>query len=430
MKNIVSLESLQNQNKVWDVVIVGGGMVGATTALAFAQQGFSVLLLERQQPNLDWSEEGDYRPRVSALTRASENIFRSLGVWETIQNHRNCAFTDMHIWEDISAAEVHFSAKDIDEPNLGYVVENDIVVNALWQAIADHDNIKVLLGESISAVNLADETADITFSNQIMLQAKLLVGADGALSKTRELVGIDHTEHEYQQCAIVGCVETELPHQATCWQRYQQTGPFAFLSMANNVSSIAWYLPVEKMAWALGLNAEDFKLAIEQASGLKLGKITKVYERAGFPLVRRHANQYVLPHFALVGDAAHTIHPQAGQGVNLGLLDAAALVETVVTARDAEAQDQKDWSRKSVLRRYERWRKGDNAIVQRSMEGFDWLFKQENESKNSLRSSFISLGNKFLTVKNWLVKQALNGRGDLPTLAKQKYKTTKRLNRG
>jgi 2-octaprenylphenol hydroxylase len=398
----------------WDVMVVGGGMVGATTALDFAQNGFKVLLLEKQQPELIWQADESYQTRVSALTRASENIFKNLGVWQGIVKRRMHSFTDMHVWEDISAAEVHFSATEINENNLGFVVENSVIVASLWEAILEHKLIQSVFAEKISKIALNKNNASVEFESGLNLTTKLVVAADGAFSTTRDLVGIAVEEHDYKQCAIVGCVKTELNNQNTCWQRYQAEGPFAYLAMENNVSSIAWYLPVEKMQWALELSDEDFKQQVEQAAGSKLGKVEKTYGRAGFPLVRRHAKEYVKPHFALVGDAAHTVHPQAGQGVNLGLLDAVALVEVVSQEKNNTS---KDWSRKSVLRRYERWRKGDNIIVQRAMEGFDWLFKQNNQTKNSLRSSFVSLGNNLKLIKNWLMFQVLNGRGTLPKKA-------------
>ena len=416
----MEIDKEADKEKTWDIVVVGGGMVGATTALGLAQQGFEVLLLEMSVLFNCLPNTGDFRPRVSALTRASENIFKSLGVWQIIEQNRHCAFTDMHVWEDVSNAEIHFSAKEIGEENLGFVIENDSILNALWQKIETESNIEVLFGQQVEAINLTAETAELSFKDGKEIQTKLLIGADGAFSKIRQLVGINQITHSYNQCAIVGCVETEKSSENTCWQRYRQEGPFAFLAMGNNVSSIAWYLPQDKMEWALSLSEQDYKSQIEQASGLKLGKVTKVYERAGFPLVRRHAEHYVQPHFALVGDAAHTIHPQAGQGVNLGLLDAAALIEVVSNAKtESNSTDKytKDWSRKSVLRRYERWRKGDNALMQRSMEGFDWLFKQDNELKNQLRTNFVSFANKLKPVKNWLTEQALNGRGQLPKLA-------------
>lgn len=402
------------ESKVWDVVVVGGGMVGATVALGLANKGFDVLMLEHQAPDLSWDATVPMQTRVSALTRASENILKNLDAWKGVQKRRYHAFTDMHVWESASAAEVHFSSKEIQEPNLGYVVENQVIQSALWDEIVVHDKIEVGIGYALTRLVLQADQACLELDNSIELKTKLVVGADGAFSKTREMAGIGVEEHDYEQCAVVGCVKTSLPNQDTCWQRYQSDGPFAYLAMQDHWSSIAWYLPTEKMQWALSLSDEIFADKITQASGEKLGQVVEVADRTAFPLVRRHAEQYVRSHFVLVGDAAHTVHPQAGQGVNLGLLDAAALIETVSQARE---NSDKDWSRLSVLRRYERWRRGDNVIVQRSMEGFDWLFKQDIPLKNEIRKRLLPFADQAKPIKNWLMSQALKGREVLPELA-------------
>lgn len=400
---------------IWDVIIIGGGMVGATAALGLAQQDFNVLLLEQYEPDLSWSAQQPYQVRVSALTRASENILKGLGAWQGIQARRYHAFTDMHVWESASEAEVHFSAADIHQPNLGHVIENAVIQAALWEQLLTHPLVTLRVGDEVRDLSLTSEGAELMLTNGESLQTKLVVGADGAASKTRQMAGIELTTHDYHQCAVVGCVETEQSHQNTCWQRYQAEGPFAFLAMPENQSSIAWYLPVEKMEWALSLSDEAFAEAITLASDGKLGQVVKVGERGAFPLIRRHANTYMQPHLVLIGDAAHTVHPQAGQGVNLGLLDAAALIDTLVNAR--QQAPEKDWSRRSVLRRYERWRRGDNVIVQRSMEGFDWAFQQDQSIKNKLRAKLLPLANQATPIKNWLMSQVLKGREVLPSLA-------------
>jgi len=405
----------KNTSTQTDVVIVGGGMVGATVALGLAQAGFDVTLLERRAPSLEWSDEAPYQTRVSALTRASENILKHLNAWAGIERRRCHAFTDMHVWESVSDAEVHFDARDVQEPNLGYVVENNVIQAALWEQIPDYPNLHLIVGQTPTDLMLENDQAWLILDNGVRLQARLVVGADGALSKMRDMAGIAVQEHDYQQCAVVGCVKTELPNQDTCWQRYQAEGPFAYLAMDDNMSSIAWYLPVEQMQWALSLSDDAFAAAIAEASGHKLGEVVEVGERSAFPLVRRHAEQYVKPHFVLVGDAAHTVHPQAGQGVNLGLLDAAALVEVLTEAKKANSEH---WDRFAVLRRYERWRRGDNVIVQRSMEGFDWLFKQDQGLKNQFRQWVLPLADQAKPLKRWLMSQALNGREVLPALAK------------
>lgn len=398
----------------WDAIVVGGGMVGAATALGMAQNGLQVLLLEKHVVDISWDAHSDYQMRVSALTRASEKILRNLGAWQGIESRRYHAFTAMHVWDEVTPGEVHFSASDMNEDNLGYTVENQIIQAAIWEQMQQQENICVLYGAQLEALELQTDQALLKLAGIGALHCELLVAADGAFSKVRDLAFIGLDTHDYEQSAVVGCVKTEFSHQDTCWQRYTQNGPFAYLAMDENVSSIAWYLPTEKVEWALGLDDESFAREISKASDYRLGQVVQVSQRSAFPLVRRHAEHYVKPHLALVGDAAHTIHPQAGQGVNLGLLDAAALIEMVVEAREAG----KSWGEFSVLRKYERWRRGDNAIVQRSMEAFDWLFKQDVGLKVVLRKTLLPMANRMTLIKNWLMDQALNGRDSLPKIAK------------
>jgi 2-octaprenylphenol hydroxylase len=414
LESAISINATEFTSKVWDVVIVGGGMVGATVALGLGQQGMSVLLLEKQAIDTSWQADSPYQVRVSALTRASEKILRNLGAWQGIESRRFHPFTAMHVWDEITPGEVHFSAADMGEPNLGYTVENDVIQNALWDQVEACDNITVLLNHRLESLRLENDQAWLTLEGVGELQTELLIGADGAMSQVREMAFIGLDTHDYEQCAVVGCVKTELSSEDTCWQRYTKDGPFAYLSMGGNVSSIAWYLPLEKMQWALALSDKDFAQEISKASDYRLGSVIEVAERGAFPLVRRHAEHYVKPNLALVGDAAHTIHPQAGQGVNLGLLDAAALIETVLEAKGQN----KPWGRHSVLRKYERWRRGDNALVQRSMEAFDWLFKQDASLKVFVRKGLLPVANRLTPIKNWLMGQALNGREALPKLAK------------
>jgi len=414
MQQVPLIKPQEAVTQNWDVIVVGGGMVGAALALGLGQQNFKVLLLERQQPDLSWQEGAHYQTRVSALTRASEKIIKNLGAWQGIERRRYHPFTAMHVWDEITPAEVHFSAADMGEANLGYTVENNIIQASLWEQLAELDSVHVLLDVKLQKLDLQTDQACLVLEEFGELNADLVVAADGAMSQVRQLANIGLETHDYEQCAVVGCVKTELPHQDTCWQRYRKDGPFAYLAMGDNVSSIAWYLPTDKMQWALSLSDQDFAEAIAEASDWKLGSVTEVAERTAFPLTRRHAEHYVKPNLALVGDAAHTIHPQAGQGVNLGLLDAAALIDTLVEAR----QKNKPIGQFSVLRKYERWRRGDNAIVQRSMEGFDWLFKQDASLKATVRKGLLPTANRLTPVKNWLMSQALNGREALPNLAK------------
>lgn len=420
---------MTNSVEQYDVVVVGGGMVGAATALGLAKLGLSILLVERQAPNLDWSAEAPLSIRVSALTRSSENILRNLNAWQGIIEKRYLPFDSMRIWESNSKNFMRFDAAEIGEPNLGYTVENDLVQLALWEQIEKTENIVPLFSENLVALNLPEENSSepavLQFESMVQpqqlrtVEAMLVVGADGANSKSRQLASIGLETKDYEQCAVVGCVKTQKSHENACWQRYTEQGPFAFLAMAGGYSSIAWYLPLDKMQWALSLEDKEFAQQIEIASGGQLGQVTEVAQRGAFALVRRHANHYVKPRFALVGDAAHTINPQAGQGVNIGLLDAAALVEQM----QLTLQKGRVLGNYPALRRYERARRGDNAMVQRSMEFFDWFYEQSSNAdmKAELRRRFIPLVSQSMMtqpLKHWLMEQVLNGRESIPALAK------------
>lgn len=410
-------------SKYYDVIVVGGGMVGAAAALGLADLNLEVLLLEKQPPVLEWQGNEPFSIRVSALTRSSENILRNLGAWQGIEKRRSQPFTAMQVWEQNSPQKMTFSAQQIGEENLGFTVENQWVQAALWEAIEKSTGITTHIGDELVEVLLPeqgqkDACVQIKTAAQHLFSSKLVVAADGATSKTRQLANMGISQKDYDQCAIVGCVKTQKSHQNTCWQRYTDQGPFAYLAMAQGYSSIAWYLPIDKMPWALGLSDEAFAQEIYKASGGILGELTEVLDRRGFPLIRRHANHYVKSGLALVGDSAHTINPQAGQGVNIGLLDVASLVDQLARAL-AKGQSIGDYA---VLRRYERSRRGDNATVQRSMEFFDWLYTQAPESKVGLRSvSKAFMANELLTspVKKILMKQVLYGREPLPKLAKR-----------
>ncbi len=421
MKTTVN-PTASNPNDFYDSVVVGGGMVGAATALGLAKLGLRVMLFEQKAPSLEWHDSMPFSVRVSALTRSSENILKNLGAWQGVENRRCQPFVAMNVWEQGSDTKLAFQAQEISEPNLGHTVENFIVQAALWEQIEKQPNIEVNLSEKIDALNLPalqDVRSDavLTLDSGRTLSAQLVVGADGAFSKMRQLANIGLEQLDYEQCAVVGCVKTEKSHQNACWQRYNPEGPFAYLGMAEGMSSIAWYLPLDKMQWALDLDDEDFAREIEKASGFELGKVTKVAERSAFPLVRRHAKEYVKPCFGLVGDAAHTINPQAGQGVNIGLLDAAALIDQV----SASLKRGRKIGTLPMLRKYERQRRGDNVIVQRSMEFFDRLFAAEMlESFRHLMTDFTGRSTLSAPFKHWLMEQVLKGRNELPSLAKPK----------
>ncbi len=404
----------------YDVVVVGGGMVGAALALALKTQArLSVALIEQHPDSEQWPQTNwaAYPTRVSAISRASENLLRNLGVWSWLHEHQQLyPFVGMQVCDADSTGEVHFDAMDINEPNLGHLVANQAIQMALWHGLRQHD-ISVLSGQTITTLAVDTEWAELCLSDHTRLNTKLVVGADGAFSKLRQLAGIGLDQHDYQQIALVGCVQTQADHQQICWQRYTPTGPFAFLPMAPKISSIAWYMPADQQAWAMSLSKAAFHQQLYQASAGHLGEIVDSWERASFQLSRRHAQAYVKPRVALVGDSAHTINPQAGQGVNLGFLDVATLVEVIMQAQRAlEDPWLFDPGCVSLLRQYERWRRGDNALMQRAMELFDWGLGQQAGLLNQVRPELMKLANIALPIKNKLMREALYGRQPYPRL--------------
>lgn len=406
----------------YDVIVVGGGMVGAAIALGLKSEcQLRVALLEQNLSSQDWPkiDLATHPTRVSAISRASENLLRNLGVWSCLEEQQQLfPFVGMQVCDAEQAGEVHFDAADIGEANLGHLVANQAIQMALWHGLRQQD-INILSGQSLVALNVDTELAYLDFADGSELTTKLVVGADGAMSKVRQLAGIGIDQHDYAQVAVVGCVQTSTDHQQVCWQRYTPTGPFAFLPMGPKVSSIAWYMPADQQAWAMSLSKEDYHQALYQASAGHLGEIVDSWDRAAFSLTRRHAQAYVKPRIALVGDAAHTINPQAGQGVNLGFLDAASLIDVLAVAKN-EPDDLElfDPGQFTLLRQYERWRRGDNALMQRAMEIFDWGLGQQAVGLNPVRSELMKLANLAKPVKNTLMKEALFGRKPYPDLTR------------
>ncbi|SIN84926.1 2-octaprenylphenol hydroxylase [Sulfurivirga caldicuralii] len=390
-------------SRIVDTVIVGGGMVGASVALRLAEAGMQVAVVEREPPPAI-EDVAPCEVRVSALTHASEQWLEQLGVWKALLAQGAHPFRAMHVWADDVDGEVVFDAASVGEDNLGHVLPNRLIQAALWARMTDHANVTACF-DSIEGFETEASGVHVVLEGGDVLHAQLLVGADGAFSRVRQLANIPLDAHEYGEAAIVGCVRTERPHQDACWQRYTAEGPVAFLAMQDNLSSLAWYLPQHKLDWVLSLDDEAFAEALTEASGGRLGRIDWVGERAGFPLVRRHAQRYHAERVVLVGDAAHTIHPQAGQGVNLGFLDAQVLCEEVLTAFEAKAPF---WV-PAVLSRYQRRRYMDNLAVQRAMDGFEWLFAHDLPWKRPLRQ-LVMLAGRLRPATQTLTRLALDAR--------------------
>lgn len=398
----------------FDAVIVGGGMVGGTLACALALDGLSVGVVE-SRPALAPAEEPDepFDLRVSALTRASEAVLRRLGVWAGVAGRRLAPFREMFVWDARSGGAVRFDSAELAEPALGHIVENRVLVQALEERMEGLSGITWLRPERPLALRVGAPSAVLQLESG-PLSCRLVVGADGARSRLRDLAHIGVRSRPYDHRALVATVRPELGHRDTAWQCFLPTGPLAFLPLPDGYCSIVWSAPDWRVAELLALSAEGFAQALGEAFEGRLGRIHWVGRRAAFPLVRQHADRYVQERVALVGDAAHTIHPLAGQGVNLGLLDAAALAEVVA---DAVRGGQDPGSLRS-LRRYERWRRGHNLLVQSAMDGFKALFGAQGAPVAALRGAGLRLTDRAGPVKRLIMSQAMGLAGDLPALAR------------
>lgn len=397
----------------YDIIIVGGGMVGASCALAAAQQGFHVALLERAQPQLEWPDDS-HDLRVSALTRASQCILQNLGVWPAMQAMRVTPYEDMRVWDRQGVGEIHFAAADLGEPDLGHIVENRVIVAGLWQAIANEDRIQVMFGREIDGLREQDEGSALLFADGAVIEAGLLVGADGACSRLRELAGIALQGRDYDQHGIVATVQAEHGNAATAWQRFMPEGPLALLPIQKDLFSIVWSTSPAHASELLEISSDEFDRQLTSASQHCCGELHLLGERAAFPLRLQRASSYVRPGLALVGDAAHVIHPLAGQGVNLGMLDMGALIDVLVEAR---ARGEKIGGY-GVLRRYERARKGHNLAVQMAMDGFKHLFSNQNPALHLVRNLGLGLADRIPPLRRQFERVALGQGIELPSLGR------------
>ncbi|MGF1642450.1 MAG: UbiH/UbiF/VisC/COQ6 family ubiquinone biosynthesis hydroxylase [Thiotrichales bacterium] len=394
----------------YDVVVVGGGMVGLAFALALAREGRRVGVIEAREPPA-FAANDPYDLRVIAVNRAAQNLLTRLGAWTQLHAWRVSPYQHMVVWDAAGGGKIQFSAADLGEPNLGHIVENRLLQLALLQAARAQPGFDWLCPAALQSFAADGKEVIVTLSDGRHLIAPVLVGADGAQSQVRAHAGIEQRLTDYGQRAIVCIARTEAPNQQTAWQRFLPYGVLAFLPLQNDLSSIVWSVEDERVDGLLALGDEDFAVALTEAFDTRLGRVTEVGPRAAFSLRARHAERYIANRVALIGDAAHTIHPLAGQGANLGFLDAATLAETLLgTRRDAGSR--------LVLRRYERARAGENVLMQRAMEGFKWLFGTQVQPLPWVRNTGLNLVDRAAPLKHALMRQAMGLQGELPALAR------------
>ncbi len=408
----------QQQAQCYDIIIVGGGMVGATLACALGDSTLKIAVIEAYQSNFDWPE-GSHDIRVSAITHASQHIFENLGVWENMQRDGVAAYDKMHVWDATGQGQIHFNSVDVGQADLGHIVENRVIQKAVQTRLADFANIDLLMPLQLQSAAFSSKGVELVTAEGAILQTGLLVGADGANSWVRSQAGISLKTWAYHQTAVVCNVRTSDSHQNACWQQFMPDGPLAFLPLADGQSSIVWSTTEDKAQALLNMDEQDFNQELQITFGSSLGRIELSSERGAFPLRLRHADQYVQEHLALIGDAAHTVHPLAGQGVNLGLLDAAVLAEEILRAQEK----QRKIGALSTLRRFERRRKGDNIAMLAAMDAFKRLFSNDILPFKWLRNAGLNLADNLGPAKNIMIKRAMGLSGSvsnesLPQLAR------------
>ncbi len=399
----------------FDVIIVGAGSVGATAALALAKKtSLRIALLDAKNITPRW-KENQTEGRVSAITLASQRIFQRLQVWDAINAKRVSPYKKMRVWDAHGAGQVEFDSAKLNTPALGYIIEDAVLRDALFEALATKNSIHVLAPVELLALRETNSGNELTTAQHGVLHAKVIIAADGANSWLRDAANIAVKARAYEHDAIVATVKTQQAHAQTARQRFLASGPLAFLPLCNaHESSIVWSATPKLARELLACDDENFKLRLAAAFGNALGDIEVVSSRQTFSLQMRHAEQYVKAGLALIGDAAHTLHPLAGQGVNLGLLDAVALADVIATAH----AKQRDYASFANLRRYERWRKGDNTAMLAFVALIKNLFASDYQPVKLLRNAGLNLTNKTDFVKNFLAEYAAGNRNDLPELAR------------
>ena len=393
-----------------DIIIVGGGMVGLATAGLFAREGFRVVLLEGGEPP-SWSPDA-VEGRVSALNPASRHLLAHIGVWENISRKRVSPYRRMVVWDSHSPARISFDADDQGVSSLGHIVENDLVSRCLWERLEQNYHVTLIHGKRVSGFKTEPATGNavLELDGHDPLRGGLVVAADGAQSSLRLFAGIDVAEEDFHQDALTATIQCSRHHGGTALQVFTPSGPLAMLPLSDSRCSLVWSLDRTDADGMLSLDDESFCEQLGTHFSEQLGRLRLVGPRRRFSLQSRHATHYVVDRLALVGDAAHTIHPLAGLGANLGMQDAAALVETVTAAR----RDGRALAGRGVLRRYERWRRGENGAALRAMQGFNNAFGDDRGPVRQLRTAAFRTADRVAPLKRFLAQLAMGTRGDLP----------------
>lgn len=401
-------------NTRYDVVIVGGGMVGATIACALGNSHLSVAVLEHAYPeSFEPTQPNDLR--VSAISIASENILKMVGAWEGVLSRRSCPYRRMKVWEsDEIKAATEFVSDHIGHEYLGHIVENRVIQLALLERLKAFDNVDLVCPAKVDDIDYSPGSSLIRLDDGREILGRLLIAADGGDSKVRQAAGIGVTKWDYEQFALVASVTTNYPQQDITWQQFTPTGPLAFLPLSGENASLVWYNTPDNVKRLMQLDDDRFLQELTATFPDTLGSIDKLLMRGYFPLRRQHAQEYVLEGLALAGDSAHMINPLAGQGVNIGLLDAASLAEVILKA----ARTGEDITELELLKEYEQQRRQHNLLMMQAMDAFYRIFSNQIAPLKVLRNIGLGLAERVSPAKNKVMRFAMGLEGPLPALAR------------
>ena len=396
-----------------DVVILGAGVVGLTLANLLAQNNaLKITLIEAKPLDFSW-DTVDYDLRCSAITHASQNVFKHLGIWEQIIAERSGVYDRMQVWSHQDNSVLNFSASDVSATELGHIIENRVLQRALWDKVKGSSNVNIVYGET-TKIEASKDTNHLYLAD-LCIHSKLIIGADGANSWLRRVARLGEYTWDYTQTALVATIRSKLPHHRTARQCFTLDGPLAFLPLEDsNLCSIVWSANPEKIAHLMQCNEQEFCRLLAVDFEHKLGVLELCGKRACFPLRMLHAKKYIAERIVLIGDAVHVVHPLAGQGMNLGIMDAAALAEVINQA----CIDNKDIGKTAVLRKYERWRKGHNLSVIAITDAIKRGFEIQNSLFQYLRGYGMRLTNEFGFGRQLMISIAMGLVGDLPLIAK------------
>jgi len=404
----------------FDVAVVGAGMVGAAAAALLARSGFSVAVIDHREPD-PFDAAAPVGLRVSAISPGAADILAEAGAWRSIERARHCPFRRMVVEDRDESVKLEFNAAEFGMERLGTIVENDLVQWTLWQSLLTQGSVELFCPDKVAKLQYSDGEPVIQLESGKLIHCRLLVGADGANSGIRKLLGIRQDHWEYGQQGLVSVVQTSRVNPGLAWQRFLEGGPLAFLPLSDGSSSIVWSLPDAEAARLLELDEDSFLAELNHAiAGSEShwpDHVTGCGPRAAFPLTMRLCERYTANRAVLIGDAAHVVHPLAGQGVNLGFLDAAGLAEVLVSARNRDA----DIASEKTLEKYGRWRRSEAEVMARGMHGIRGLFIPEE--LGPLRRIGIRLVSGSWTARDAFIRRAAGRNRNAPALARGRMLT-------